>query len=202
MEGIHNERRAGAPAVIGIGLVLVGIAVLALRQSGVDAIDMIEGAGWPFFVIIPGVVLLAMAMVPARPQGLGFAIAGSIVTAVGLILFYQQSTDHWESWAYLWALVPGAAGLGMSVYGLASARRDLVANGLRMAGISAVLSVAGFWFFESIFESGRVPVDLETWWPVAVIGLGLLIILGAFAGSSRSAEPSADDRAGRGGAQS
>ena len=50
---------------------------------------------------------------------MGFAIAGSIVTTVGSVLLYQQTTGHWESWAYAWALVgPGAAGLGMLVYGL------------------------------------------------------------------------------------
>ena len=57
------------------------------------------------------------------PRGLGFAIAGTIVTTIGFLLLYQDSTGHWESWAYAWALLTLAAGLGTLIYGLAIGRR-------------------------------------------------------------------------------
>jgi hypothetical protein len=194
MQGSRIERRSGTPAAIGIVLVVAGIAVIALRRVGVDVVDEIERAGWPFFVIIPGLVLIAMAFLPAPPQGLGFAIAGSIVTTVGLLLFYQQSTGHWESWAYAWALIPAASGLAMATYGLASRHGELVRNGLWLGGIAAVLFAIGFWFFETIFQSGRVPVDLGTWWPAILIGIGLVFTLSAVVGSSRSGrDPSNHD---------
>jgi hypothetical protein len=185
MQGTDIGRRSGAPA-IGIVMVVAGIAVIALRQIGVDIADVIQRAGWPFFIIIPGMVLLAMAFLPAPPRGLGFAIAGSIVTTVGLILLYQQSSGHWESWAYTWALIPGTIGLAMAVYGLASRHSELVRNGLRLSGVAAVLFGVGFWFFETIFETGRVPIDLGTWWPAVLIGVGLLVIVSAFVGSAVS----------------
>jgi hypothetical protein len=138
------------------------------------------------FVIVPGLVLLGASVVPAAPNGVGFAIAGSIVTIVGLLLAYQEATDHWESWSYAWALVgPGGAGVGMLGYGLLYRQADLVGVGVRLVGISLAIFVVGFLFFESIFDNGRVPTDLGTWWPVGVIGLGVLLLIGAVLDPSR-----------------
>jgi hypothetical protein len=160
-------------------LVVVGLAALGLRQAGVDVGELVGEAGWPFFIIVPGLALLAMAAVPAPPRGLGFAIGGSIVTTVGLILFYQNTTGHWESWAYAWALITLAAGLGTVIYGAAIGRRDMVAGGLRMSAIAAVLFAVGLWFFETLFDSGRAPVDVEEWWPAILVAIGALITLTA-----------------------
>jgi len=185
MQGTEIGRRLGAPAVIGLSLVLAGLGALMLRQIGVEVGDVIGEGGWPFFVIIPGLILLAAAFVPAPPRGIGFAIGGSIATTVGLILLYQQTTDHWESWAYAWSLLPLAAGLALAVYGFASRNREFTSIGMWLAGFAAVLFVAGFWFFETVFESGRAPLDLGTWWPAILVGVGALIIGKAVVGSSR-----------------
>jgi hypothetical protein len=180
MQSTHPAARLDrTPAAIGITFVLVGVAALALRQAGIDVAGVIRDAGWQFFIILPGLALLAASVVPAPPRGIGFAIAGSIVTTVGLILIYQEANNHFESWAYAWALIPAAAGIGTLVYGLITAQGELVVSGLRTAAIAAVLFVAGFWFFESTFETGRAPIDLATWWPLLVIALGVLLTLGA-----------------------
>lgn len=185
MHAQSSSDRRGA-LTVGALLVLAGIAAIILRQAGFDLGDEFFETGWPLFVIVPGLALLTAAVFPAPPKGLGFAIAGSIVTSVGLLLFYQQATGHWESWSYAWALIgPGAAGLGMVGYGLVYRVRDFVTTGARLVIVSAVLFAAGFWFFEAIFESGRVPVDLETWWPVGLIGLGIAVLLAGALGSSR-----------------
>lgn len=174
-----TDRRA--VLIVGSILVLGGIAALALRLAGVDVVDFVGESGWPLFVIVPGLVLLAASLFPAAPRGVGFAIAGSIVTVVGLLLLYQESSGHWESWAYAWALVgPGGAGLGLLAYGLLFRQRDLVTPGLLLVAIAAVLFTGGFWFFETIFDSGRVPADLETWWPVALIGAGVIVLVAGF----------------------
>jgi hypothetical protein len=193
MQGTQIHDRSGSPALIGIVLVIVGVGILGLRQAGVDAAGLIADAGWPFFVILPGLVLMAAAIFPAPPAGLGFAIAGSIVTTVGLILLYQDTTDHWESWAYAWALLPTASGVATLLYGLAFRRQDLIAGGLRIVAVGVAMFLAGFWFFETIFESGRTPIDLSTWWPVIVIGLGVLITLTALVHPSRSGSGSTGD---------
>jgi hypothetical protein len=51
--------------------------------------------------------------------------------------------------------------------------------------ISAIPFVVGFWFFETIFESGRVPIELETWWPVGLIGVGIAVLVGGAFESAR-----------------
>jgi hypothetical protein len=170
------------PVLLGGLLVVAGAAAFALQESGVRIPDLGEH-GWPFFVIAPGLMLLVAAVLVARPHGTGFAIAGSIVTTIGLILLYQSSTGDWESWAYAWALIPGAAGVAMVIYGAISAERPLIDAGSRLAVIATVLFVVGLWFFGPILTGGRLPADLDQWLPAAVIALGLAIVISAALGS-------------------
>jgi hypothetical protein len=185
MQAQSSPDRRGVVAV-GTLLILLGLGAFALQAGGYDLFDAASGDGWPIFVIVPGLVLLTAALVAPVPKGVGFAIAGSIVTTVGLVLFYQQATGHWESWSYAWALVgPGAAGLGMLAYGLVFRQGELVRSGLGLAGIAAVIFVIGFWFFETLYDSGRVPAELDTWWPVALIGVGVAVLIGGMVESNR-----------------
>lgn len=174
MQARTSAPRWGGLTVLGTGLVIVGIGWFILRELAIDPFKAVADAGWPYFVIVPGVALLLASLVPTPPRGLGFAIAGSIVTTVGCVLLYQQTTGHWTSWAYAWAFVgPGAAGLGMLVYGLIFGQRDLLAPGARLVAIAAAIFVVGYWYFETIFSTGKAPVALGEWWPVVVIAVGL-----------------------------
>ena len=175
----ETSRDRGGVLAIGVLLVAAGLAAIGLRQAGFTVDDAIFEAGWPLFVIVPGLALLVASVFPPAPKGVGFAIAGSIVTAVGVLLLYQQSTGHWESWSYAWSLIgPGAAGLGLFGYGLLHRQREMVTTGLWLVTIAAAIFVVGFWFFETLFESGRVPVDLGTWWPIGLVGIGVLVLVG------------------------
>jgi len=172
-----------APVLLGALLILGGAAAFALQQSGVRIGDLVGDAGWPLFVIVPGLVLVAASLVVTPPRGIGFAIAGAIVLTVGLILLYQDSTGEWDSWAYAWALIPGAAGLAMAAYGTIASERGLVLVGARLAAIAGVLFAIGLWFFGPIFREGRPPVDLDQWWPAVLVGAGVVIVLSAILGS-------------------
>ena len=177
MRARASNRRGNGLVVVGALLAVAGVGWFVARSLGFDPFASIADAGWPFFVIIPGVILLLSSLIPKPPRGVGFAIAGSIVTTVGLVLFYQEETADWESWAYTWALVgPGAAGLGMLVYGLIFDQRDLVSVGLRLAAVGAAIFGVGYWFFETVFATGRAPVDLGAWWPVVAIVAGFAIV--------------------------
>jgi hypothetical protein len=185
-----DRRRQSAAPIVGIVLVAVGLAAFALRQLGVDLADVVGDGGWPLFVIVPGLILIALAVMPAAPNGVGFAIGGSIVPTVGFTLLYQQATGHWESWAYAWALLPAAAGAAMTVYGWATGHSELTSVGLRLAAIGALLFAVGFWFFETIFDTGRVPFDLATWWPVVPIAAGVVLTVRAL---TRTGDPAPDE---------
>jgi hypothetical protein len=174
--GTSIERWNGL-ALVGALLVFVGVGWFVARELRFDPFAAIADAGWPFFVIIPGVILMVSSLIPNPPRGVGLAIAGTIVTTVGLVLLYQEATAHRESWAYAWVLVgPGAAGLGMLLYGLIIGQRDIVSVGARLAGIAVAIFVVGYWFFETVFATGRAPVDLGAWWPLAIIVVGLAVL--------------------------
>ena len=177
MQDTQIQPRTSAAGVAGILLVGIGIAALGLRQAGVDFDDVVAAIGWPSFIIVPGIALLAIGLVTPPPRGIGLSVPGSIVTTVGAILLYQQATGHWESWSYAWALIPGGAGLGTILYGLLHRQRDDLANGLRLVLISSVVFAGGMWFFETTFATGRAPFDLSMWWPVVLIGVGVLVML-------------------------
>jgi hypothetical protein len=171
--------------LLGTILIAVGVVVMTLRAFDVDLDTFIGEQTWPLLVIVPGLVLLGAAVVRPAPDGVGFAIAGSIVTAVGTILLVQANTETWQSWAYVWALIPGAAGLGMAAYGALTRTGELVGKGIRMALISGALFVVGWWYFEAIFATGEPPIGIDTWWPLALIGVGVIIAARALFGSRR-----------------
>jgi len=179
------RRPSNVPFVLGLLLMAGGGLAAIATAAGVDLGELINEESWPFLVVVPGLVLLALAFVPTAPQGQGFVVAGSIVTAVGLILLYQATTDAWASWAYAWALIPGAAGLGKALYGLLTGYRDLARHGIQLMLIAGGLFVVGWWYFEAWFATGREPSAIGTWWPAIFIGVGAVIVAGALSDRRR-----------------
>ena len=190
MQSTNVARERRGPIVPGGLLLLLGLAAFVLQTVGLEPGAAIAEIGWPFFVVIPGALLLLSAFLVTRPRGLGFAIAGSIVTTVGLILLVQNMTGLWETWAYAWALIPTAAGLGMLAYGLFADQAAVQWVGLRLAGIGAVLFLVGMWFFGPLFAGGEPPVNLEGAWPAILVVSGLVVLAWAIL------RPGADGRVG------
>ena len=170
------------PALLGGLLVVAGLGAFALQTSGVELGELIGEHGWPFFVIVPGLVLLGATALVEPPRGVGFAVSGAIVTTVGGILLYQNATETWDTWAFAWALIPTAAGAAMAVYGLLVDAPDQVTVGSRVAVIGAVLFIAGMWFFSPILANGRPPIELGDWWPLVLVAIGAVILVSAILG--------------------
>jgi hypothetical protein len=170
------ERRG--PAVLGAILIILGAIFLAGQLFDFD----IGEVGWPFFVIAPGVVLLVLGLTmrDATPM----IIAGSVVTTVGLVLLYQNTTDHWESWAYAWALVgPTAAGAGSVLAGTRNGNRGLVRTGFWQALVGLALFAAGLFFFEGIIGISGRRLPLPEWvLPAAIVVAGAVLIVWSLAG--------------------
>jgi len=157
--------------VLGGLLVLIGAILLAGQFVRVE----IWHYGWPLFVIAPGVLLLILALTARGFAGEGLAIAGSVITVTGLILLYQNATGHFESWAYAWALIPAAVGVGMQLYGWVAHRPANVRVGARLMGVGLVIFFLGAAFFEGVIGIGGYQLDRN-----AGVVLGVLIIaLGA-----------------------
>lgn len=171
-----RETATDRGVLLGLALVALGIVFLLARLLDID----LATVGWPFFVIIPGVVLLLLSLVSTHPAGLGLSVLGSIVTTTGLLLLYQSATGHYESWAYAWALVaPTAVGIGLMLYGWRARRQDLVRSGSFTAGSGIILFLVGGIFFEVILGiSGRTFDPLfRVLFPLLLIGSGALLLL-------------------------
>jgi hypothetical protein len=177
---MSNENRSPANNTgnIVIAVILIGLGVLFLLRP-VFNID-IGHFTWPFFVIVPGILLIVMALSAGDPGGEPMAIIGTVVTVVGLILLFQNTTNQWATWAYVWALVaPTSIGLGQILYGSIKGRSHLVAIGTRLVKIGLALFLVGAVFFELVI--GISGFGLGNWgWPILLIALGVLLLIRNF----------------------
>lgn len=185
---IPTHARTTPTLLVGLLLVAAGAAVLVLREAGVDLTTLVGEAGWPFLVIVPGLVLLAAAAIPAPPRGIGFAIAGAIVTTAGLVLLYQARSGDWESWAYLWAAIPLAIGLAFLAYGALTGDGRMVTAGLWVGGVATLVLGVGAWFFQGVFH-GESSVWSSTWWAIIAIVAGVVISIRGITGRGGSSQP-------------
>ena len=169
--GSRPDTRGGV--VLGLILIALGGILLLDRLTGID----LGAAGWPLFIIVPGLLILGWGVSMPGREGIGLAIGGGITTVVGLILAVQNLTDSWATWAYAWALVgPGGPGVGMIAWGLAHGDRKLVADGVRTAATGLVLFAGFGLFFEGVIGLSGPPFLTSDAGPVALIALGIVVI--------------------------
>lgn len=153
-----------------VALILVGLWFLALELfPGLKAFAY-GALSWPFMIIGVGLLLALIALITWTPQ---MFIPASIISGIGGLLYYQNTTGNWESWAYAWALIPGFVGFGLFLAGLLGRKRGEMAGGLWQMLISFILFVV----FAS-FLGG--PAFLGRYWPAALILLGLLLLVRGF----------------------
>lgn len=149
---------------IGIGLVVLGLVFLLGPSLNLQAF------GWPFFVIIPGVVLLFISYTSSVGKG-SLAVPGAIVTVTGLILLVLNLIGRMDAWAYAWALVMAGAGAGTYMYGSISDSASLKKAGSRTALVGLILFVAFGLIFE-LFIFGTFSAVLRWIIPIALLGAG------------------------------
>ena len=181
--GSAKEGRGGV--VLGIVLIALGAILFVDRFVGID----VAGAGWPLFVIIPGLLLLVWGTTVSGSGGAGLAIGGGITTVVGLILAVQNATGLWATWAYAWALVgPGGTGVGLIAYGLTHRDPGVVTNGVRSLGTGLALFVGFGLFFEGVVGLSGAPFLSTDLGPVVLIAFGAAIVVaGLLRGRHRAA---------------
>jgi hypothetical protein len=171
-----TERESSGPQpglVLGAILVIVGLILLAGQLLEIGFADL----GWPFWIIAVGaaILLVGLFLVTESPVVVG----GTVVTTVGLVLLYQNTTGHWESWAYAWALVgPAASGLGMALWGMRTLDGRAVRNGTWGLLGGLALFTLGFLFFEGVIGISGRRLPLPEWsLPAAIIGIGVVVLL-------------------------
>ena len=162
------DSRQRTNLVGGIFLIALGVLFFLFRFMPGLRIWFNLQFSWPFFVIGTGLLLLILAVLLSAP---GMAIPACIVGGIGLLLYYQNITGNWGSWAYAWALIPGFAGVGTLLAGaLGMHPRQSFREGLNLIVVSAVL----FLIFGSFLGGFGL---LGSYWPVLLILLGAWLLI-------------------------
>lgn len=175
MINTRNER-------LGLVLVLGGALLLVFQLFGWRFGEIL----WPFFILVPGLLILSAAFLGGRSLAPLF-IPGSVITTLGLIFLVQNATDHFESWAYAWALMPAATGAGLFLQGRRVGNRELTGQGRRMAGIGGAVFLLGALFFEGfIFGDFRNTWLFRIGLPLVLIAAGTVLLLRQSSGRSSS----------------
>ncbi len=163
----------GAILLIGLGILFLVGQVFNINFWS------IVGFSWPVLILIPGVVFLGLAFSGSRKMA-GFAYPGTIITGTGAILWYQNMTGNWDSWAYAWTLYPALVGLAMIFAGRRNADEKAVNVGNGLVKYSTIAFVAAAAFFELLIFGGNGA--LTSWIiPLALIaGGGYLLLTGRY----------------------
>jgi hypothetical protein len=175
---------------VGAGLVLFGLLFLCVQLGGALFHLDLGRFLWPFYILVPGVLLYIWGVAVRSKAGIGLAIAGSQVTMVGLILLFQAVTGLWATWAYAWALIaPTSIGLGLMLFGAIKGQPDLIHSGRRLATIGLAIFVGLAILFELVigisgFGLGRAGRVLL---PVVVIGIGIAVLVVTLVAGRRKA---------------
>jgi len=157
---------------LGILLILIGGWLVVTRQ--VPAVqDWLDNTfTWPMWTIGAGLLVLLIGLITGAP---GMAVPASIIAGVGGILYYQNQTDDFGSWSYMWALIPGFVGIGTILAGvLGENRRRNLTHGLNLIVTSTVL----FLLFATFFGGLSILGDYGA--AIILILLGLYVLLRGF----------------------
>lgn len=171
------------------GLLLVAIGALLLLSEVTGAHGW--GISWPLFVVMPGVLLLTVALFGGEAAS-PLAVPGSVVTAVGLILLWQAGSGYYESWAYSWLLLPAAAGAGRALQGMARGQQSVVRAGLMASGVGLAAFVAAWPLYELVLKR-IASITAFVWpqwgiaWPCYIILVGVLLAAAMLAGGRGAA---------------
>ena len=84
----------------------------------------------------------------ASDSAAGLVIPGSIISTVGLIMFWQNLTGHFETWSYAWGLILAAVGLGIALQGYLTDSEKLSKDGRQLATLGFIFFVTFGAFFE------------------------------------------------------
>jgi hypothetical protein len=163
------SRQNRTQLVLGLLLIALGVWLVAVRQVPVLKAWMDVQFEWPFYVVGAGALILLVGLVTGAPA---MAIPACIVAGIGGILYYQNRFNDWESWSFLWTLIPGFVGVGTILTGLfGEDTRHNLSHGINLVVISAVL----FLVFAAIFQRLNI---LGAYGPaVLLILLGLYVIV-------------------------
>ena len=162
------EKKNRTQLVFGLLLIIAAGWLIATRINPNLANILPLTFEWPTWVMLAGAVLLVLGLLIGAPD---MAVPACIVAGIGGILYYQNITENWGSWAYLWTLIPGFVGIGQILSGVIGGD---FAHNLREGLKPLLLSAVMFTIFATVFNAWTIFGNLSSYVPVV-----LLFLLGA-----------------------
>ncbi len=153
----------------GAVLILVGAVLFAAQVLPDFMPDFWEIFSWPWIVIGIGLVLFILGAAVGEP---GMAVPATIMCGLGGILAYQWYTGDWQSWSYIWTLIPGFVGIGIVLMSLLGGDASLK-DGSTLMFISFIMLAVFGSFFGAVGMAGK-------YWPVLLILLGVVLMIRTF----------------------
>ena len=150
-------------------LILVGALLFAGQVLPDFMPDFWRIFSWPWIIVGIGLVLAILGAVTGEP---GMAVPATIVTGLGGIFLYQITFNDFQSWSYIWTLIPGFVGLGIVLMSLLGGEASLK-DGTTLMFISFIMLAVFGSFFGAIGLAGR-------YWPVLLILLGVVLMVRTF----------------------
>ncbi len=159
---------------LALGVILILLGAWFLLDKSVPAFHDIfdQYTQWPVNMLLIGAGIFIFGLVLGQP---GMSVPAAIVAGLGGIFYYQEATENYASWSYMWALIPGFVGVGTVLAGiLGENTAQNIKHGLNLMVISAVLflvfsSFFGGWTLLGNFGPAILLILLGVW----VLGSGL-----------------------------
>ncbi|RPI49353.1 MAG: hypothetical protein EHM56_12500 [Chloroflexi bacterium] len=155
----------------GLGLIGLGIAFVVAQWIGWDRI-------WPLFPVLGGIGFLAWyALTGFKDEGLVFV--GIMALLVGLFFFgFTLGFWEWGQMGDLWPVFPLIGGVAFLALFFAERTRDVGTLGVGCAAL--IVGVVGL-----AFTYGLVGSDIWRFWPLLLILMGVLSLVGGLLRTSR-----------------
>jgi len=146
----------------GIILILAGLGFLAYQMFP----NVFAGFEWPWLLVTLGAIFVVMSLVTRTG---GTMVPGVTLLGLGGLFLYQTRTGDWASWAYLWPLMPGLAGLGLFL-------GSFIDREMRPARLVGLIMLAAGLVLLAVFGGlfGLTP-EILRFWPVVLIVIGAVI---------------------------
>ena len=166
-------RRSNTGGLVG-GSILIGLGALFLLAQffGFAAWAYV----WPLAIVGMGILFFVGMLAGGKSAG-GLAVPGTILSAIGLVLLFQNVTGRWETWSYGWTIIILSVGVGLFIAGAWSGNPDQRQSGVRVAEIGFVMFVLFGAFFELVlggFDGSRLQQAI---FPALLILVGLFLVV-------------------------
>lgn len=154
-----------------VALLAIGALILLAQFTGFDWL----GLTWSFFIILPGLAMLHIAIQAKSQQYARLIFPAIVVLLTGVILLYQTLTNHWRSWTFLWALYVVFFGVGLQAYGRRTQNKNDVVMGRNLI-LGGLATFVFLWMlFELVIFSAMFSTIIGYVLPALFIGTSLMM---------------------------